>query len=407
MPEPIADLVDSATSRTPGIILEKGQLLDGRTEIGRRHPDQANARTRIDRSHGRIECGDDHRTGRHRSVDRHRPRDGLERGEPNLERDGAGRQLVRTQTRTDQIGQTNHLGEDLVVRHEIGRERLFLADRLRIAVRLDGTRVMSRCQLGEVSTVSGSHGPFEDVDRERSEVGHGADSETFELGQGGRSHSPQRRHRKRMNECDFASGFDDENSRSRQHTVGRGAGFGGLRRQLGHELVGRHAHRRRQIEFVGDALPNQCTDGGAVSEESTRSGHVEKRFVECDGFDERSDVVEDRVDLCTHVRIVGVITGQKDGLRTTLARRSSGHGREHPEATSFVVGRRHHPSATRTSDHHGLAGQLGMPTHLHRHVERVHVDVQDRACHKRRRCPRRQSLHASFRTRRNASPMIR
>ena len=52
-------------------------------------------------------------------------------------------------------------------------------------------------------------------------------------------------------------------------------------------------------------------------------------------------------------------------------------GRTDSEDASFIGGSGHHPPIPSAADNHRFASQRRVLAYLHRHIKRIHVDVED------------------------------
>jgi hypothetical protein len=166
------------------------------------------------------------------------------------------------------------------------------------------------------------------------------------------------------------------------HAGQAGPGLGRLRRQLGHELGGRHPDRRRQPELAANLLADPATDRQAVAEQGARTAHVEKRLVQCDPLDERRAAVEDLMDLGADLAVAVVPAGHEHRMGAQSAGLGGRHGRVDSVGPGFVAGRRHHAPPAGTADDHRPSGQRRVEAHLDRREKGVHVDVKDRGHHR-------------------------
>jgi hypothetical protein len=91
------------------------------------------------------------------------------------------------------------------------------------------------------------------------------------------------------------------------------------------------------------------------------------------------------VNLPAHLAVHRRPTGQEDCLRTLTTRLRRRHRAEHAELPRFVRRRRNNTARTLATDDDGQATQAGVVTQLDRHVEHVHVDVENRSLRFHRR----------------------
>ena len=130
---------------------------------------------------------------------------------------------------------------------------------------------------------------------ERGQVAHGVDAEPLQLLEGLRARRPT------GPAPGAGAGRRGPRPASTTFTPSPGsgpraadAGLGRLRRQLGHELRRRHAHRAREPLLVQHRGPDLGADRGAVAVEPPGAGDVEEGLVERDRLDERREGREDR-----------------------------------------------------------------------------------------------------------------
>ena len=84
------------------------------------------------------------------------------------------------------------------------------------------------------------------------------------------------------------------------------------------------------------------------------------------------------------LEVVVAVDGQEHAVGASLQGRAQRHARSHAELPSLVRRRRDDPALRRvavTADDHRFPAQLGVPQHLDRSDELVHVDVEDPARH--------------------------
>ena len=162
---------------------------------------------------------------------------------------------------------------------------------------------------------------------------------------------------------------------------GQAVGLLQLRGDLRHQLVGRDADRGGESGELADAALDAARDLGAAAEQRGARGDIQERLIERQALHQRGDLAEhaehQRRDFLvalharTHAHRVGAQAQR-------LAHR---HGGAHAKAAHFVAGRGHDAAAAAPADDHRQAGERGIVVLLDGRVERVHVDMQHRACH--------------------------
>ena len=185
-------------------------------------------------------------------------------------------------------------------------------------------------------------------------------------------HAPQPAHGQRRQERGLGAGGNHHQPVGLAHVGG----------DLGHQLRGGHSHRRAELRLAPHRLFEAPRDLLAGAEGAAAARHVEERLVDRHRLHPVGEPPEDLHDalrlpgVLLHVhRQVGALGAQPEGL-------GDGHGAPHPEDAG-LVGRGGDdpapaaPQRARPHDH-GLAPQLRAVALLHRRVERVHVDVEDR-----------------------------
>ena len=118
-----------------------------------------------------------------------------------------------------------------------------------------------------------------------------------------------------MQECQLATHRNLHHARPFAHRVGAGDGLGGLRGELGEELVGGHPHAASKLQQAPHLGADVLGDRDRVAEQTLGTGDVEERLVERQGFDVGGDRLEDLVHLGAHPAVEVVVAGQEDRLR--------------------------------------------------------------------------------------------
>ena len=109
---------------------------------------------------------------------------------------------------------------------EIGGEGLLVTDRLRLPGGLDGSRVFTARQGGQVPAVGDAHHPAQRVDWHLGQVPDGGDAEAVEPAGGGRADPPQGAHGQWVEEADLVVRQHDHDATTGTGTAGRCSGLG-------------------------------------------------------------------------------------------------------------------------------------------------------------------------------------
>ena len=308
--------------------------------------------------------------------------------EPDLQRDGAPDQALGPQAGADGVGHAHDLERQLVAVVDVAGERLLVADRLDRPVRLDGAVVEAEGQHGG----GGGRWPcprraHEDALGDGGQVAHGASP------RGGASRSsvagPTPHRAWTGSGCRKASSSPGATTT----TPGPGSTPSGPAASAWPPPTPAwpaaswwpRPTRARQLLLVGDAAP----DGGGDVRRRRRTGAaapVTSRNASSRAMPSTSGVNDSNtcVDGPAGLLVGGEVAGQEDGRRAEPLGPHRRHGRVDAVAARLVGRRRHDAPRAGAAHHDRLAGQLGSAPHLDADVERVHVDVQDRA---RRRSP--------------------
>ena len=155
-------------------------------------------------------------------------------------------------------------------------------------------------------------------------------------------------------------------------------GLGQLAAELGDRRRGRDPHRAGDPLLVVDDRPQLLGDLERGAEPSGRTADVEERLVEREHLDQRRHPAEG-LDHRARDRGEDVEVG-RDHHRLRAEPAGAGHRHRRADAVlaGEVVGRQHHPTAA-APDHDRDVGEIGPVTGRDGGVERVHVDVEDRA----------------------------
>ena len=149
------------------------------------------------------------------------------------------------------------------------------------------------------------------------------------------------------------------------------------RRHFRHGLAGAEPHGNGQAGLADHALPELAGELPAPKE-PVHPAEVRVEFVDGTLFTDRHGLPNDvRHDL----RLLGIghrIPANHHRFRAHRARHFHRHPGMHPKPPRFVAAGRHHASIARPSNQDGPALEARVHAPLHRHEERVEVQVQDR-----------------------------
>ena len=198
---------------------------------------------------------------------------------------------------------------------------------------------------------------------------HGVDPEFVELGRGLLPDAPQRLDGPRTHERRPLLAREPEHApRLRERAP-----------ELGAMLRVAHADRAPQVgtlEHLALHLPGERL--GIVGL------HRHERLVPPEHLHDRRERPQGVHHARARLQVVVGVDREEHAVGTSLQRRAQRHRRPHAELTGFVGGGGDDPTlggVAVTAHDHGLAPQLGMPEHLDRGDELVHVDVEDPAGH--------------------------
>jgi hypothetical protein len=267
-------------------------------------------------------------------------------------------------------GGARHLVHDaahLVETREVDGERRLRARGLRVVVRHDGAVVVAVGELSQpVGVAADRFAQARGIGR--ADVHEPRDPALAQARRRDGPHAPQRVDRQLLEERVDALGRDDREA----------VRLPPRRRDLGEELVGRHARRRGERRRGTDLRLQPARDLAPERLAPRVLGHVEVRLVERQRLDERCHRAEDREDGLRYGPVLLEVGPHDDQLRAETHRPRHRHRRPHPEAARLVAGRRDDAPARRAaSDGHGTPRQGRIVPLLDRRVERIHVDVQD------------------------------
>ena len=162
------------------------------------------------------------------------------------------------------------------------------------------------------------------------------------------------------------AGEDDEAARL--------LGVGG---DLGDQLVRADPDRGVEVQLVADPADEVAHPGDGI-------GHlreVEVRLVERERLERHAELADQRHHLARRLAVVGEVGRQPVGVRAQPPRPRRRHRRADAELPRLVRGGGDHRARPGAGHDHRLADQLRVPQKLDRHVERVHVEMGDRAGH--------------------------
>ena len=105
---------------------------------------------------------------------------------------------------------------------------------------------------------------------------------------------------------------------------------------------------------------------------------IEERFIEGNTFDHGRVVMKHLVELCGHLAVERMVTVQKNGVRAPSLGLQGWHGRRDPVGAGLVGTRSDHAPFAVASNNHRLTGKRRIATNLHRHIEGVHINMENR-----------------------------
>jgi len=251
---------------------------------------------------------------------------------------------------------------------EVGRERRLVADRLHLAPGFDGTLVAVPCERVEVPAVRVPERRDDRLLRQAREVAHGPHAQRGEAAPRRRTDAPEALDRQGMEKVELGAGRDND------ETVGLGV----LARELGEQLRGRDADRGREPGVGAHAPPDRDRAVGPGPVEPRRPAHVEERLVGRDGLDERRERAEDPHHLAALLAVAVEAWREEHTLGASAPRPRHRQCRVHAESARLVARGGDDTARAEASDDHRTAADGGIVELLHRRVERVEVDVQDR-----------------------------
>ncbi len=301
------------------------------------------------------------------------PRDRPEIVVPQLDRGGAGADIVAGEALRDAGHDPGELGAQLGAVLEVVRERRLGADGLAFALRHDravvvaaGHRAHHRAAAAEQPFDRGLAGGREfadgaDAGGEQCLLGLGPDAPQL-------AHGPRREKRRLV-----AGGHDDE-----------AVGLAGIGRDLRDALVGGDADADGEPCLLAHLAPDVARHRARAAEARRAAGGVEKRFVERERLHQRRHVTKDRHHLSRHLDVALEVRRHPDRAGTEAERAAHRHGGACPEHARLVRRRRDDAAILgAAADEHGLAAQLRVVELLDGREEGVEIGVQNRAGHAR------------------------
>ena len=160
----------------------------------------------------------------------------------------------------DVVRQSHHLCANLVMRGEVNRERLFIADRLRLTFGDYVTVVASMCEVVEVTSMCDADDPLQHVEVDGSQVADCVNADAEQLLQRRWPDAPHCFDRQRQDEVEFLSRLDAQHAETVAHTIAIRDRLGGLRGQLRDEFARRNADAARKPDFRADTRTNRLGD---------------------------------------------------------------------------------------------------------------------------------------------------
>ena len=147
---------------------------------------------------------------------------------------------------------------------------------------------------------------------------------------------------------------------------------------LRQKLVGRNACRHRDAQLLPDSPADVLSDTRGTAGKMLAATHIEKGFVERQGFDEIGVGSKDPVDFAGRF-LIGIHPGpHNQQIRTELQRMTGGHRRANAVCASFVVaGCNHAAPISQATDRYGPVGEAGIVPHFDRGIEAIAIDMDD------------------------------
>ena len=156
-------------------------------------------------------------------------------------------------------------------------------------------------------------------------------------------------------------------------------GLGEIAGELGEQLRGRDADRRREPGLGAHAPPDRRPRTRRPAPwMRDDAADVEERLVGRDRLDERRERTEDRHHLAALLAVAVEARREEHAVGTRAPRPRHRHRRVHAEAARLVARGGDDTARAEAADDHRLPDERRILELLHRRVERVEVDVQDR-----------------------------
>ena len=191
--------------------------------------------------------------------------------EAQLDGDRATTHVGRAEPARDGITQAHELTFERVVRVEVGREGLLVANGLQRSIGLDRAIVEAVRQLVEVAPVRLAEHPDERRLGQCGEVSHGRDAEPAEPFQRRGPDSPERLHGMALQELELVLRGHDDHSGAGPDARGAHLRLRGLGRKLRHQLRARDADRAGEAEPFAHLGPDLGGDLASGAEPAARS----------------------------------------------------------------------------------------------------------------------------------------
>ncbi len=156
-------------------------------------------------------------------------------------------------------------------------------------------------------------------------------------------------------------------------------GLSHLRAELCEQLVVRDADGGGEAGAVADPPLDLARHVGAVAEEPDAAGDVEESLVQRQAFHLVRELAKHLEYLRRDLAVALEARRHDHRMRTAPECLAHRHRGVHAEAAHLVARGRDHAAAAGAADDQRLARELGPVVLLDGRVERVHVDMQDRA----------------------------
>ena len=284
----------------------------------------------------------------------------------HLQRDRLPLDPAAAQTRRDPIGERQELPPHRPPIAQVVVVGVLVADRLRLAFRLDGAVVDPAGQFVQVLPVRAERS-HQRLPRRAAQIPDRPDPPSEELLLRHLPHPPQLPHGKRVEKRLLSSGGNDREA----------VRLPQIRRDLREELVRRNAGGNGQPRLFPDRRLDLARHFFRGAEQPLAPRDVEERLVDGERFDQRGEPAVDGEDRVGDLRIAGHADGQEDPLRAEPLRGRRRHRRMDPEFSRRVRSGRHDAATLVAAHDHRLPEEFRAIEDLHRGVERVQIQVQD------------------------------